>query len=270
MNRILAILILTICWTYGLGANAQESSTEFFGDEAVEVSEEQADQIRELEEEYTTELEPLDQQQEELSDKLFIKRKEFQEKKLSILTPQQREAMLAERFKRGEAKLREKQAVDIMHLRELLPILEKLQTRQSISVLEGPQRKSMELPTAPADDSSVEHVGKHFFFKEPLVLNSEDELLFLSTATSYKSFSPFSGFKGCGGFHPDANIRIATQHGTIQILVCFGCREAMIIDGENLVHTDIESTAYQTLRAVCLRNFRKRDPAPRGNFPSGN
>jgi hypothetical protein len=270
MNRILAILILTIYGTYGLGANAQEPSTEFFGDEAVEVSEEQADQIWELEEEYTTELRPLDQQHEELSDKLFIKRKEFQEKKLSILTPQQRDAMLAERFQRGEAKLREKQAVDIMHLRELLPILEKLQTRQSISVLEGPERKSMELPTAPADDPTVEHIGQHFFFKEPLVLNSEDELLFLSTATSYKSFSPFSGFKGCGGFHPDANIRIATQQGTIQILVCFGCREAMIIDGENRVHTDIEPTAYQTLRAVCVRNFRKRDPAARGGFFGGN
>jgi hypothetical protein len=270
MNRILAILILTIYGTYGLGANAQESSTAYFGDEAVEVSEEQAEQIGEVEEEFKTELNTLEQQLEELTEKLAIKRKELESKRLNLLTPQQREAMLAERFKSGEALLRDKQAGEIRHLRILLPILEKLKTRQSITVLEGPERKSMELPTAPADDSSVEHVGKHFFFKEPLVLNSEDELAILSTVTSYRSFHPFRGLKFCGGFHPDANIRIVTQHGTIQMLVCFGCGEVLFVDGENRVHTDIESTAYQTLRVVCLRNFRKRDPAPRGNFPSGN
>lgn len=270
MNRILVILILTIYGTYGLGAYAQESSTAYFGDEAVEVSEEQADQIREVEEEFKTELNPLEQQLKELTEKLAIKRKELESKRLNLLTPQQKEAMLAERFQSGEALLRDKQAGDIRHLRILLPILEKLQSRQSITVLEGPERKSMELPTAPADDPSVEHVGKHFFFKEPLVLNSEDELAILSTATSYRSFHPFRGLKFCGGFHPDANIRIVTQHGTIQLLVCFGCGEVLFIDGENRVKADIESTAYQTLRVVCDRNFRKRDPAPPGNFPSGN
>jgi BMFP domain-containing protein YqiC len=270
MKCIQAMLMVTMYWTSGMGAHAQESSTAYFGDEAVEVSEEQADQIRDVEDEFTTELKPLEQQVEELTEKLVVKRKEFENKRLSLLTPQQREAMLAERFKSGEAKLRENQADDIRHLRTLIPILEKLQTRQSTTVLEGPQRTRMELPTAPADDPPVEHVGKHFFFKEPLVLNSEDELLFLSTATSYKSFSPFSGFKACGGFHPDANIRIANPNGTIQILVCFGCGEAVFIDGENRVLVDLEPTAYQTLRAVCVRNFRKRDPAARGGFFGGN
>lgn len=270
MKHIRAMLILTMCWTYIEGIHAQESSTVYFGGQAVEVSEEQADQIRDVEDEFATELKPLEQQVEELTEKLVAKRQEFENKRLGLLTPQQREAMLAERFRSGETSLREKQADDIRHLRKLIPILKKLQTRQSLSVLEGPERKSMELPTAPADDPAVEHVGKHFFFKEPLVLNSEDELTILSTATSYRSFHPFRGLKFCGGFHPDANIRIVTQHGTIQMLVCFGCGEVLFIDGENQVRADIESTAYQTLRDVCDRNFRKREPVARGGVPGGN
>ena len=133
-----------------------------------------------------------------------------------------------------------------------------------MTLLEGPEHKRMEMPKAPADGQSVEFVGEHFFFKEPLVLNREDELSVLSTASSYKSFRPFRGFKGCGGFHPDLNIRMTTQHGVVQILVCFGCAEVLFVDGENRALVEIEGAAYQTLFNVCRRNFRQRDPVARG------
>ena len=87
MKCIQAMLMVTMYWTSGMGAHAQESSTAYFGDEAVEVSEEQADQIRDVEDEFTTELKPLEQQVEELTEKLVVKRKEFENKRLSLLTP---------------------------------------------------------------------------------------------------------------------------------------------------------------------------------------
>jgi hypothetical protein len=254
------MLMFTVYCTFSIFAQAQESSTVFFGDEEVEVSEEQANQIREAENEFMFESEEIERQLRKLNDQLAVKRQSFETKKLSFLTPSQADVISARRFQSGEAQLREQQANDIQHLRELLPILEKLQTRKSITVLEGPQRKGTELPTVSADDQSVEHVGGHFFFKEPLVLNREDELSILSIASSYTSFRPFGGPKLCGGFHPDANIRVATQHGTVQILVCFGCGEALFIDGENRALVEIERDAKQTLHTVCLRNFRQRTP----------
>ncbi len=241
-------------------AQAQEPDVALFGVDMIEVSKEQAELISEVEEKFYEESELLEEQLQAVKKSIASKRAAVDTAKLNLLSADQRATLAMSRQQRQEDEWRTRQVDEIEHLNNILPILEKLRTTKSFSILEGPQRKGMALPTAPLDERSIVHVGEHFFFSDPLALPRDDEIVAVATASSYKSFSAYEGGKLCGGFHPDANLRLITEHGAVQVLVCFGCAEAKFVDGESQLMVEIEREAYNSFRDICLRNFRHRAP----------
>lgn len=258
MKYTAAIFAVTASLVWASVAQAQEPDVVYFGDDKIEVSEEQAERIREVQKRFDEESELQRKQLQELTKSLASQRAAVDTAKLNLLSAGQRAALAIRRQKRQEEEWRTRQANEIEHIKNLLPILEKLRATKSFSILEGPQRKGMDLPKAPVDEQSIVYVGKHFFFSDPLALPPDEEIAAVATAGSYKSFGAYLGGKLCGGFHPDANLRFITEHGTVQVLVCFGCAEAMLIDGESRLMVEIEREAYNALRDICMRNFRHR------------
>jgi len=152
----------------------------------------------------------------------------------------------------------EQLAKDVEHLAQLLPTLKKLKAIKSVTVLEGLEREGMNLPKPPPNGAAMVQVDTHFFFEQPLELNGDDQLALRETLGNYRSFDAYGGGKFCGGFHPDANIQLVTDDGTIQMLVCFGCAEMRIGDGASNLMVEIDKDAYSTLRTMCRRSFRHR------------
>lgn len=68
MTRLKTTLMFTTCYTFSIVAHAQEPSAVLFDDEEVEVSEEQADQIAETEDAFTSELEAIEKELEKLTE----------------------------------------------------------------------------------------------------------------------------------------------------------------------------------------------------------
>jgi hypothetical protein len=175
----------------------------------------------------------------------------------ALTQPQQ--AILAQLFREWKETESEGQLDrDVDHLTSLLPILKKLRAIKSVAVLEGLERKAMELPKPAPNGPAMIQVDKHFFFEQPIELDKDDELSIMQTVTDYRSFDTYAGGKFCGGFHPDVNIRLVTDHGIVQMLVCFGCAEIRIIDGGTELMVEIEKQAYSALEMICRRTFRHR------------
>lgn len=175
-----------------------------------------------------------------------------------VLTPDQQNRLDELFGEWTESASKDQLTKDVDHLTRLLPVLEKLKVLKAVTVLEGLERTRMAAPKPPNGPAMVQ-VDKHFFFEQPVELSKDDQLLLEQTVTSYRSFGTYAGGKFCGGFHPDANIRLATQNGMIQMLVCFGCAEIQIVDGANSVMVEIEKEAYWALEAICRRSFRHRE-----------
>jgi hypothetical protein len=175
-----------------------------------------------------------------------------------VLT-QDQQATLGDMFREfRESESQEQLARDVEHLAQLLPTLKKLKAIKSVTVLEGLERKGMDLPKPPPNGPPMVQVGTHFFFEQPLELDEDVQLAIKETVGNYRYFGAYAGGKFCGGFHPDANIRIDTDHGMIQMLVCFGCAEIRIVDGAGELMVEIEKEAYWALEAICRRSFRHR------------
>jgi hypothetical protein len=159
-----------------------------------------------------------------------------------------------------EALWPEKIAKDIDHLNRLLPVLSKLRKIKSVDILEGPARHEGQPPKTPPAGAAIVYVDKHFFFEKPLDLDDDDELSLREFATNYRSFGTYEGEKLCGGFHPDANIRIITDQGVVQMLACFGCSQIRVIDDTTDMMMELEEEAHRTLATLCDRRFRHRTP----------
>lgn len=178
----------------------------------------------------------------------------------AVLSDEERDT-LDELLHDHRERLSQKQiTADVAYLKSLLPILEKLKAIQSMTVLEGTARKEEDLPKPPKGPAVV-HVDKHVFFEPQLDLKSDDELRLREVVRSFRSFSAYAGDKFCGGFHPDANICFVTEHGTVQMLVCFSCHDVQIIDGKTALMVGLEDDAYEDITRICSRRFRHRRPA---------
>ncbi len=148
---------------------------------------------------------------------------------------------------------------DIEFLPKLLTFLREIENMQTLEVLEGPQRADDGTIPAPKSDEPVVRVDTHWFHSEPLVIEADDSVTLAATIRNYKSFAAYAGGKFCGGFHPDANIRIRTRGGDVLILVCFGCAEARIIAKDVDIKVELETEAYSKLRSVCYWAFRRHE-----------
>lgn len=73
----------------------------------------------------------------------------------------------------------------------------------------------------------------NFPFYKPQVAVSDKIAKSLKELTSVsESYVVFSGEKRCGGFHPDYALEWFSGDQKYSILFCYGCKEALIVDGK--------------------------------------
>ena len=73
-----------------------------------------------------------------------------------------------------------------------------------------------------------------------------------------KNFSQFKGFKMCGGYHPDFLIRLSDENTIVSFQICFGCGEARIFKGAQIVHCDLAGEGFTFLQAILEDYYSER------------
>lgn len=237
--------------------HAQDAPLIFFGDDTVEVSISQDARFTELEETLGNEIASLKEKIDDLKAEYQRKLTLFEKRRIDILTPDPKAKFEKDRWDRIERESIRQHASDIDYLAKMLSLLRDIQTMETFEILEGPQRANDGKIPLPSDSDSVVYVDKHYFFSEPLAIDSDARVTIAAILRNYKSFAAYEGGKFCGGFHPDANIKLKTRDASISVLLCFGCAEARIIGKDIDMMVELEPDAYSALRTECYRHFRK-------------
>ncbi len=97
------------------------------------------------------------------------------------------------------------------------------------------------------------------FYTETLRLKDRDLKELTELFTDIKSFKPFSGYKKCGGFHPDYCLEWSVGKEVYHCLICFGCYEVKIFAPKAELYCDIEKEAYKKFKQI-LQPYRKQRP----------
>ncbi len=75
-----------------------------------------------------------------------------------------------------------------------------------------------------------------------------------------RTYSPYSGPKTCGGFHPDYSVAWSSGGVDHHIQICFGCGEALFTDGRLLLPYDVKHGPLAELRSLLAPHALKRPP----------
>lgn len=97
------------------------------------------------------------------------------------------------------------------------------------------------------------------FYKQTLPMKPADRRQLEAILGNPKTFKPFSGEKKCGGFHPDYAVEWQRGKDRYHVLLCFGCKEAKLVDPNGQHRKDLERAAFNQLKAL-LKNYRKNRP----------
>jgi len=68
----------------------------------------------------------------------------------------------------------------------------------------------------------------------------------------------FSGEKKCGGFHADYAVSWEAKGKTWHALVCFGCHEMLLAEGDRVFRYDVSKDGYEKLKETLQAILPKR------------
>lgn len=97
------------------------------------------------------------------------------------------------------------------------------------------------------------------FYREPLELKPGDGERLRALLGDPATFSPYSGEKKCGGFHPDYAVEWSAGDKVYRALICFGCFEARIHGPGGEKTYDVGREVQDRFRAM-LHPYRKNRP----------
>lgn len=95
------------------------------------------------------------------------------------------------------------------------------------------------------------------FYRDPMPLSDETADVLTSMASAAGSFRTFGGEKRCGGYHPDFALAWVGPTERAMALLCFGCNEALLVDGGDPVRADLHADF-----SGVLRSYRVNRPVP--------
>lgn len=76
-------------------------------------------------------------------------------------------------------------------------------------------------------------------------------------AVNDENYAVFSGEKRCGGFHPDYAISWLDNGKKYSILFCYGCHEALFVDGQKTYRYDFKKVVKFR---ILLASFKSKRP----------
>ncbi len=97
------------------------------------------------------------------------------------------------------------------------------------------------------------------FYTELLELKPEDAYELVQTVTNVANFTPWAGYKKCGGYHPDYALEWHTTDGVYRCLVCLGCYEVKVFGPQSELYCDMTPETKQRLKAL-FKPYRKNRP----------
>lgn len=106
----------------------------------------------------------------------------------------------------------------------------------------------------------VFEVGAQYFYVKPLAVSDDDRKALPELFQAIDVFAPFRGEKLCGGFHADYLLEWRQKdERLVQVLVCFSCHEALVIDASGSLRSDLTEKGYTGLRGL-LEKYRQERP----------
>jgi hypothetical protein len=97
------------------------------------------------------------------------------------------------------------------------------------------------------------------FYRETLELRAGDGDRLKALLGDPSSFSPYSGEKKCGGFHPDYAVEWSAGGQVYRTLICFGCFEAKVYGPSGGTTYDVGLDVQEHFKAL-LEPYRKNRP----------
>lgn len=107
----------------------------------------------------------------------------------------------------------------------------------SIEIYEGlphPTFEAVALKQQLASHETVK-IGGYPFYAQPQAITPKAKVRLTELMTNASGFTPFTGYKMCGGFHPDYAIRFKKEKESCDVLICFGCHDAEVRFHKNLI-----------------------------------
>jgi len=96
------------------------------------------------------------------------------------------------------------------------------------------------------------------FYAKPLEVSVADKKALTMIALRADGHVRWSGYKLCGGYHPDYAIIWSRDGKKSGSLICFGCHEWKNFTTAGRLYEDLGEPAYTELRAVLSRYSRQR------------
>jgi hypothetical protein len=100
--------------------------------------------------------------------------------------------------------------------------------------------------------------GDFSFYQEPFELTAADFKELQAIISNPDTFQPWSGEKGCGGYHPDYFIEWYAEGEICRVYVCFGCGEAKLVGPNGETKYDLASAGRTKLENVLFAYHRNR------------
>ena len=108
------------------------------------------------------------------------------------------------------------------------------------------------------------------FYTTPMHVTAEDDSAMRRVFETKGIFCEWSGYKLCGGFHPDWLLEWTAKDGTrFEMLLCFGCNEAKVFGPNGMSYYDLKASAAEELEEI-LKRYRKQRPARKARPPTLN
>lgn len=110
-------------------------------------------------------------------------------------------------------------------------------------------------------DKQVFRVSGEFFYEKLLPVTDADRQALDRLFRGQDPCAPYRAGKLCGGFHADYMIEWRKGDEPLtRVLVCFGCREFIVVGGPFNRRTDITPAGVEALRSL-LAHYRQERPA---------
>ena len=134
-------------------------------------------------------------------------------------------------------------------------LIQQIQANAPMEIFRGVPRKRS--PAKEFDKTDDQVVVKRYgsdFYIEPIPGKAESKRRITDRLRDPGAYSRFSGFKFCGGFHPDWSFVYQLENNEIEVHLCLTCHEIKLFQGRREVYCDVDSVSYRLLVEI-LRDF---------------
>lgn len=142
---------------------------------------------------------------------------------------------------------------------KLSDLLKTVSAEANLAVFEGLPHQTWSADALKSEletEATVQRYGFPFY-QRPYSVSQADLVKLRNLTTRKGTFAPFSGWKLCGGFHPDFSLVWTKGEETLEIHLCFGCDEIRAYRGKSEVYCENDGSDEF---AAILSAYRSQRP----------